>query len=1452
MAAQDAELQLKVSLDLAFFKQQLAGLGTSAAGYRLPINIKFDRLSVQKELNTLGDNIKKRTYRLNVETNIAAEIKNAGTLAKALRGLDNASQKNRGIANRAATSGEAGAITGTVDAAKFQAMLNRATKPALTALYEQMSKLKIPMADVGKGTTNELRKSIMSGVPAITRDIAEGLANGLDPKLKESGRKGAKLFIDEYKDASGIASPSKVFKQLGEFSADGLEIGFINGLKDFKTKAIAEIKKIAALMKLELASVGDVNIGAGIGFARGGVRGGTQYMSPIGPLSLGSREPWARGSRGMYGGSGFEPFMGGPTRGAQGVLSGIPGIASAISTSGMLGQSRLALPAAGESSAAYMRSVQFAAREQQARLRSAARGASVMGENQMYATVAGQVPVGAGGPFLPAGRGGGGGGMQPPGGGGGGGGGFGGFGRALGSVPNLPGVGTIRELGGEFAFAAKQVVLFGQAYKLLAFIQDFPAQVGAAVGQLQNFRNTLGSITPTTEEARASNELILDLMNRYNVPLQSARDGFTKLYASMAPAGFSGDEIRELFTGITKAAATFGMSADKVDRVNYAFAQMASKGQIMSEELKGQLGDVLPGAMALFAEAAGFEGPKAIQDFSAALEDGAYKGEAMVALLKNVGIVMNQEFGPGAEGAARTFQGVINRMQNSMTLLYESFEPVAVGFLNNVVAPMTNGIKQLSDGLNAFFTGTAAKTAGGFAIAEELERLRPTFDGIGQNVQKLVPVFQQFANTALGIAKILLEIASNPFIGYLARIYASVLPLTIAIQALNLQALIPMIANFLRAIPAFVAYTAATVKGVTANKALQLSMQLTGSTAAKTAVQIRSVGVAIKAAFTGTIVLAAVAGIGMIIEKIISLNAQMADTRAKALGAAQAIRAMSQTEARQAAQQYEAGAQSLRALNEQVEQGKMKGKAWIEVTGQQAKALQDAGIIVSSVRGSLQVQPTRVSGAFQKLEGLAAEARHRERGVAFAERETQTSPVLSAIPEVAGEGKTKRERQLRDFESEAIAQLRLNQRLAQERLDQQRQLELIDETEYDIASASNKRKFELLIIEEALAGKRASIGDYEAGIRQKQLAVFEKLAANEGQLVEEEYKTAIKGAQLKISRPFKEGIKTENIEIEKQALLLRNLQAGYSELTPEQEANLIIEEKVKDLRVKQRELVKTEIENLRQVTLERVRGAQALAKEAELLKLRNQAAQLRAPLGRERLVELMQAPGYTPEQAKQQFSLEEQNKRLQAMRQGASDLAGTINSSIGDALTNIVTDFQNLQQHGMTFLQTLANGFKQLANTIIQEMTRAMISKAVSQLFSFAMPGIGNAGGGGGADLTAGIRQYAYANGGIAPGGFRAFASGGVVTGPTLGLVGEGRYNEAVVPLPDGKSIPVQLGGGAGGDISTNIVVNVSNGQASSQMSGNGGQALGRELEGAVKQVILKETRPGGLIYSAR
>lgn len=550
-------------------------------------------------------------------------------------------------------------------------------------------------------------------------------------------------------------------------------------------------------------------------------------------------------------------------------------------------------PAVGRAPSMYSgggetREQMFARRTAEAYTRSALRGMDVMGGGAgrppapySYAyrsprPTSAIIPYAAGGAMVPSAAGAGGGALPPSGGRGGGGGlgGIGGFGRALGSV-NLPGTSLVRELGNEFSFAAKQVLLFGAAYKALAFIQSFPSQVGAAVGELQSFRNTLSAISPTAQEAATSNGFILSIVEKYNTPLQSAREGFTKLYASMAPAGFSGGEIRDLFLGISQAAATFGMSADKVDRVNYAFAQMASKGQVMSEELKGQLGDVLPGAMAIFAKAAGFKGSEAITKFSKALEDGVYKGQAMKTLLTNVGIVMRQEFGPGAEGAARTFQGVIIRLQNSTKLLYESFEPVAVGFLNSVVMPLTNGVKTIADGFTAFFAGTQAKTAGGGIFAKQLEALRPTFKGIEANIRQVLPLLQTLGNVMLTVGQVMLQIAGNPLIGYLARIYLTVLPLTMALRILNLQVMIPLIGSFLRAIPAFVAFNAAMGSGATTSKALQLSMQLTGQTAAITAGKIRLVGAALATLGTTAIF----AAIGILIERFLMMKSAIDGVR---------------------------------------------------------------------------------------------------------------------------------------------------------------------------------------------------------------------------------------------------------------------------------------------------------------------------------------------------------------------------------------------------------------------------------------------------------------------------------------------------------------------------------------------------------------------------------------------
>jgi phage-related minor tail protein len=117
-------------------------------------------------------------------------------------------------------------------------------------------------------------------------------------------------------------------------------------------------------------------------------------------------------------------------------------------------------------------------------------------------------------------------------------------------------------------------------------------------------------------------------------------------------------------------------------------------------------------------------------------------------------------------------------------------------------------------------------------------------------------------------------------------------------------------------------------------------------------------------------------------------------------------------------------------------------------------------------------------------------------------------------------------------------------------------------------------------------------------------------------------------------------------------------------------------------------------------------------------------------------------------------------------------------------------------------------------------------------------------------DIFGGI--FGSANGNVIKGGFQAFAKGGLVTKPTLGLVGEGKYNEAVVPLPDGRSIPIS---GATGNTENNVTVNVtidSDGNAKSDtnsgMDGDRAKQLGYMVSQAVQAELVDQKRPGGLL----
>lgn len=149
----------------------------------------------------------------------------------------------------------------------------------------------------------------------------------------------------------------------------------------------------------------------------------------------------------------------------------------------------------------------------------------------------------------------------------------------------------------------------------------------------------------------------------------------------------------------------------------------------------------------------------------------------------------------------------------------------------------------------------------------------------------------------------------------------------------------------------------------------------------------------------------------------------------------------------------------------------------------------------------------------------------------------------------------------------------------------------------------------------------------------------------------------------------------------------------------------------------------------------------------------------------------------------------------------------SITSSMSDMFVDMAENINNIQDALVNFLdairQAITRAFADMmANVIMMKMIGSILPGGS------VAPWGGSLGGGTPTPAPAASGSYSgdfsfasmmatSANGNVLKGGFRAFRTGGIVTKPTLGLVGEGKDNEAIVPLPDGRSIPVEMRGGA-------------------------------------------------------
>lgn len=106
--------------------------------------------------------------------------------------------------------------------------------------------------------------------------------------------------------------------------------------------------------------------------------------------------------------------------------------------------------------------------------------------------------------------------------------------------------------------------------------------------------------------------------NRLGLSFQTAAEGYKQVYAAGQAARMPLEQTRLIFTGIAEASMALGLSNEQTEGTMRAIYQMLGKQKVTAEELRQQLGERLPTAVADFAEAAGVSLPV----FSQMMEQG--------------------------------------------------------------------------------------------------------------------------------------------------------------------------------------------------------------------------------------------------------------------------------------------------------------------------------------------------------------------------------------------------------------------------------------------------------------------------------------------------------------------------------------------------------------------------------------------------------------------------------------------------------------------------------------------------------------------------------------------------------------------------------------------------------------------------------------------------------------
>jgi len=219
-------------------------------------------------------------------------------------------------------------------------------------------------------------------------------------------------------------------------------------------------------------------------------------------------------------------------------------------------------------------------------------------------------------------------------------------------------------------------------------IKQFGKEVFNTRIQMDSMSASLSAILPKFDKSKSGVQLASEEMeylrgvtNKLGVSFETALPNYMQFLAGSKDNLETTRKTFEAFAGLSRM---YGLDNQRFGLVINALSQMQSKGVVSMEELRQQLGDSLPGALKLFADAAGMS----TAQFTKLVAEGRIGSGIIKVVGENITKLYGQDIANASETLGAKTAVLGNEWLRFKDVLGKEFAPAMAG----TVAGLTDGI----------------------------------------------------------------------------------------------------------------------------------------------------------------------------------------------------------------------------------------------------------------------------------------------------------------------------------------------------------------------------------------------------------------------------------------------------------------------------------------------------------------------------------------------------------------------------------------------------------------------------------------------------------------------------------------------------------------------------------------------------------------------------------------